>query len=267
MKRYLAPSEVAKATIDAGVIKSKLSITRMIILGILAGAYISFGGYGAIVITQTLGNIDAGLSRFMGAFVFPVGLMLVVIAGGELFTGNNLMTLALLDRKITLRSMLRNWFFVYFANFLGAVLLAYGIYKADIMINDTLKTALNIGILKMSFSFEVAVIRGILCNIVVVLAVWMGAAAQDISSRILATWFPIMLFVLTGLEHSIANMFFLVLGKFLGLDASWLDIWIRNIIPVTIGNIIGGAIIIPFMYYYTYILPAKSSSLNNKEEQ
>lgn len=264
MRRYLAPSEVAKATIDAGIIKSKLSLIRMIILGVLAGAYIGFGGYGAVVITQTLGNIDAGLSRFMGAFVFPIGLMFVVIAGGELFTGNNLMTLALLDRKITLRSMLRNWFVVYFSNFLGVLLLCYGIYRGNLMINDTLKTTLNTALLKMSFSFEVAVIRGILCNILVVLAVWMGAAAQDIISRIFATWFPIMLFVLTGLEHCIANMFFLVLGKFLGLEASWIDIWIRNLIPVTIGNIIGGAIIIPFMYYFTYIHPAKSS---NKEEQ
>lgn len=260
-KRFLAPSEVAKATIKAGVTKANLSITRMMLLGILAGVFIGFGGFGDIIVMQTLSNIDVGIMRFMGAFVFPVGLMLVVIAGAELFTGNNLMTLALFDRKITVKGLLRNWSFVYLGNFIGSALLALAIVYSGLLENDALDLALRIGAVKTTFSFGVAFTRAILCNIIVVIAVWLGAAAQDIASRILATWFPIMLFVISGYEHSIANMFFFSLAKFAGLDISWLDIWTKNLIPVTLGNIVGGAILIPGIYYITYVLPAKNTNM------
>lgn len=256
-KMYLAPSEVAKATIKAGETKANLSITRMLLLGIMAGAFIGFGAFGDIIVMQTLGNIDVGIMRFLGAFVFPVGLMLVVIAGAELFTGNNLMTLALFDRKITLKSMLKNWFFVYAGNFIGSVLVAIAIKYSNLLQGDALKLALSIGEGKLALTLSETFIRAILCNIVVVLAVWMGAAARDITSRIFASWFPIMLFVVSGYEHSIANMFFLSLAKFSGLTSSWTKIWYNNLVPVTLGNIVGGAIIVPVVYYIVYILPAK----------
>ncbi|WP_202709326.1 formate/nitrite transporter family protein [Sporosalibacterium faouarense] len=256
-KRYLAPSEVAEYTIIAGETKAKLSIVRTLLLAIMAGIFIGLGAYGDIIVMQSLSNIDIGLMKFLGAFVFPVGLMLVVIAGAELFTGNNLMTLALASKKITLKQLLRNWFLVYLGNFIGSIILAWSISYSNLLQENALNLAIKISESKLSLTFGEAFIRAILCNFIVVLAVWMGTAARDITSRILATWFPIMLFVLSGYEHSIANMFFLSLGKFSGITNSWLEIWYNNLIPVTLGNIVGGAIIVPGVYYITYILPAK----------
>ncbi len=256
-KRYLAPSEVAQAIIISAETKASLSITRMLILGIMAGVYVGFGGYGSIVVMQTLGNIDPGLMKFFAGFVFPVGLMLVVFSGSELFTGNNLMTMALMDKKITLAKMLRNWFFVYVGNFIGSIILAYIIHKTQLVNKNILALTLEIGHAKTSLSFQAAFLRGILCNILVVLAVWTATASLDIVSRILSIWFPVMLFILSSFEHSIANMFLLPLAKFSGLATTWSHIWISNLIPVTLGNIVGGGIIIPVAYYVTYILPAK----------
>jgi len=227
------------------------------LLGILAGLFIGFGGFGSIIAMQTLKNVDLGIMKLVGAAVFPIGIILVVVAGAELFTGNNLMTLALIDKKITYRRMFRNWILVYFSNFIGALLLAILIDQAQLLSNDALSLTLSIGEGKTSLSFQVALLRGILCNIIVVLAVWMGAAAQDITSRLFAVWFPIMLFVLSGYEHCVANMFYIPLAKFSGLNVSWTEMWVSNLIPVTIGNIIGGAIFIPIIYYITYIAPTK----------
>lgn len=256
-KRFLAPSEVAKATIISAETKASLSTIRMLILGIMAGIYIGYGGFANIVVSQTLGNIDAGLAKFLGASVFPTGLILVVITGSELFTGNNLMTMAVMDKKITIKGLLRNWVVVYIGNLIGSILLAYTISKAQLVNENIVNSALNIGIAKTSLTFKAAFLKGIFCNILVVLAVWSSSAAQDIASRVLAIWFPIMLFVLSGFEHSVANMFFLPFAKYLGLAISWMDIWTSNLIPVTLGNIVGGGLIIPTVYYIAYILPAK----------
>lgn len=258
-KRYLAPSEVAQAIIVSAETKASLSITRILILGIMAGAYVGFGGYAYIVAMQTLGNIDAGLMRFFGAAVFPVGLMLVIFSGSELFTGNNLMTMGLMDRKITLTGMLRNWLFVYIGNFIGSVILAYIVHKSQLVNENILAKTLDVGLAKTSLSFQAAFLRGILCNILVVLAVWTAAASKDIASKIFSMWFPVMLFVLSGFEHSVANMFIIPLAKFSGLAITWNHIWTTNLIPVTLGNIVGGGIIIPVAYYITLILPAKKN--------
>lgn len=256
-KRYLAPSEVAQAIIFSAETKANLSIPRMLILGTMAGMSIGLGAFGNIIITQTISNIDVGLAKFLGAFVFPVGLMLVIFTGSELFTGNNLMTMALLDRKITLTKMLKNWFFVYLGNFIGSIFLASLLYYSGLVKENVLSTAHNIGLAKVSLNFHTAFIRGFLCNILVVLAVWSSAAAIDIGSRVLAIWFPIMLFVLCGFEHSVANMFYLPLAMFSGLPITWNIIWSSNLIPVTLGNIASGGIFIPFVYYTAYITPAK----------
>ncbi|WP_352418635.1 formate/nitrite transporter family protein [Proteiniborus sp.] len=258
-KKYLAPSEITKAIIFSAETKANLSITRMLILGVMAGVYVGFGGFAYIVVIQTLGNVDIGLAKLLGASVFPVGLMLVVFSGSELFTGNNLMTLALMDKKITLAGMLRNWIFVYLGNFIGSIALAYIIYNSQLVTKDLLLSTLNVGLAKTSISFQTAFLRGILCNILVVLAVWSATASLDIGSRVLSIWFPIMLFVLSGFEHCIANMFFLPLAKFSGLAISWSNIWVLNLIPVSLGNIVGGAIIIPVVYYISYVLPERKS--------
>lgn len=256
-KRYLAPSEVAKAIIISAETKASLSITRMLILGIMAGMLIGFGAFANIVVTQTISNIDVGLSKFLGASVFPVGLMLVVFSGSELFTGNNLMTMALVDGKISFPKMIKNWFFVYLGNFIGSVALAYIVYKSGLVSGNVLITTQNTGLAKISLDFQAAFIRGFLCNILVVLGVWSAAAATDIGSKVLSLWFPVMLFVLGGFEHSVANMFYLPLAMFSGLSTNWSSIWLSNLIPVTLGNITSGGIFIPFAYYITYVLPTK----------
>lgn len=254
-KHMLNPNEIVKATINAAINKAKLSSLQMILLGIFAGVFIGFGAHANITVTQTLGSFDVGVAKFMGAAVFPVGLMLVLIAGAELFTGNNLMTLALMDRKITVSKLLKNWSLVYIGNFLGSILLAYVIVKSGLYKDgsDIASKAINLSEAKVNLSTQAAVLRAILCNIIVVLAVWLSSASNNVIGKLFAIWFPIMLFVLSGFEHSVANMFFVPIGKFLGANITWSQIWIDNLIPVTIGNIIGGAIIIPGVYYLIYV--------------
>ncbi|MDD4833284.1 MAG: formate/nitrite transporter family protein [Lutispora sp.] len=256
-KRLLTPKEIAQATIDAGAGKAKLSIMQMLILGMFAGAFIGFGGQGAITISQTYASIDVGMSKFLFAAAFPVGLMLVVICGAELFTGNNLMVLGCLNCNYKVKDLLRNWGFVYLANFIGSVILAYLVAKSGLMTGAAAEKAIGIANAKVAIPFGAAIIRGILCNILVVLAVWMATGARDIIGKIFSCWFPIMLFVLCGFEHSVANMYFAPLGMFLGAPISWGQIWMNNLIPVTIGNLIGGALIVPLSYFNAYIKTPK----------
>lgn len=254
-KRILTPKEIALAVCDSGVSKAKLSIAQMLVLGIFAGAFIGFGAQGAITIGQTLTKIDPGLQKFAFAGAFPVGLMLVVICGAELFTGNNLMTLGCIDCHYKISDVLRNWFFVYIANFIGSVVLAILVANSGLMAAGTPAADLAVGIAikKVAIGFGPAVIRGILCNMLVVLAVWMATGAGDVIGKIFSCWFPIMLFVLCGYEHSVANMYFIPLGKFIGAPITWGQIWMNNLIPVTIGNIIGGALVVPMVYYVAYV--------------
>jgi len=256
-KNFLSPLEIAESTIATGVKKANLSLVQMILLGFFAGVFISFGANADIIIMQTFKNIDLGLMKFLGAAVFPVGLMLVIIAGAELFTGNNLMTLALFDKKITLAQLLKNWFFVYMGNFLGSIFLAYIVAASGLLTGPAADTAINIAKAKLSLDFADAFLRGIGCNMLVVLAVWLATSAQDITSKIFSCWFPIMLFVLSGFEHSVANMYFLPIARFLGLEITWRQIWAGSLIPVTLGNIAGGAVLVPAVYYLCYILPER----------
>lgn len=262
-KKMLTPGEVAQETINAGIKKANLSSLQMILLGIFAGMFIGFGAHVDITVIQTLGKFDVGVAKFLGAAVFPVGLMLVLMAGAELFTGNNLMTLALMDKKITVGQMLKNWSLVYIGNFIGSIVLVLvisktGLYKPESAIA---MKAIGIAEAKVGLSFGAAFFRAILCNIIVVLAVWFATASKDIIGKIFAVWFPIMMFVASGFEHSIANMFFIPLGKLLGGSFTWTQIWTANLIPVTLGNIIGGAVIVPVVYYICYIVPAKKEEL------
>lgn len=251
-KRFLTPEEVANATINIGIKKANLDKSSCIGLGILAGVFIGLGGAGNILVSQTLSNIDAGLARLAGAAVFPVGLMLVVICGAELFTGNNLMTLAAINKKITVSQLFRNWSLVYISNLIGSVLLALAIFYSGVFTGDASNKAILIAESKAALTISETLIRGILCNVIVVLAVWMSTAAQDIISKIFACWFPIMLFVLCGFEHSVANMFFMPMGMLLGANITMGQLAV-NLIIVTIGNIIGGAILIPYIYNKIFI--------------
>ena len=279
-KSFLTPKEIAQATINSGVAKSQLTIPKMLLLGIFAGIFIAFGGFASQMISHSIDSV--GVAKFAGAAVFPVGLMFVVMGGAELFTGNNLMAVALLDRKIKIQGMLKNWLFVYIGNLIGSVIFAVMIYGSGLLNTSSMKlgaVAVNGAYQRITMGFGPAIIRGILCNITVVLAVWLATSAKDIVSKIWACWFPIMLFVLSGFDHSVANMYFLALGvlskgqyqskvtelynvsadQLSGLN--WGTMWTGNLIPVTIGNIIGGAVLVATVYWFAYV---RDSSKNVK---
>lgn len=246
-------SEIYSSIRQISIKKANLSILQMLSLSILAGIYIALGAIGAIT---ALANVQGGIGKFMGAAIFPVGLMLVIIAGAELFTGNNLMTIGWLNKDINTSQLSKNWFWVYVGNFIGSLLMVYSISMAGILKGGFSEKAISIAIGKVELishiGFSGLIVKAALCNILVVLAVWIAASTNNFTGKILACWFPIMLFVFSGFEHSIANIFFIFAGKLAGADITITQIFMNNIIPVTIGNIIGGAIIIPVFYHVVY---------------
>ncbi len=281
MDNFFSPKETAESFDNISINKAKNTSGTLFILGILAGVYIAFAGFASQTISYTIDN--PGVAKFASGAVFPVGLILVVIAGAELFTGNNLMIIGVMDKKISFNELLRNWIIVYTANFIGSVLFAYLVSRSGLF--DSSNGYLGITIIrtaigKVSLPFRQALIRGILCNIMVVLAVWMATAAKDVVSKIFAIWFPIMLFVMSGFEHSIANMYFIPAGIFAKSNTAYLNGGqfeaaslsrlnigglFSNLIPVTLGNIIGGAIVIGLAYWYVYrYTPSKAVNKQNK---
>lgn len=247
-------------------------MSKLILLGILAGLYIGFGSHLYTVVTHDISKyLGMGLSKFMGGSVFSVGLVLVVLAGAELFTGNSLMSISLFRRKITWFDLARNWSVVFSANFAGSILLVVivyfgGLYKMGDFGVGTY--ALNIAVAKVNLGFLEAFLRGIACNILVVLAVWLAISGKDLVSKIAGIYFPIMAFVASGFEHSIANMYFIPMGLLLkgnaqvlsagglghGVESlTWSSFLINNLLPVTLGNIVGGAIFIGGIYYFVYL--------------
>ena len=249
------PAKIAELVENIGVKKAVLPATPTITLGLLAGAYISFGAmFYTLVMTDP--NLGLGPSRLIGGIAFSLGLVLVVVGGAELFTGNNLIVMAWADRKVSTIQLLRNWSLVYIANLIGAVGSAILIYLSGVLsINSdaVAETALNIAITKINIDPFQAFIRGILCNALVCLAVWLCIAAHDVASKILAIVFPISAFVALGFEHSIANMYFIPLGMLISHGEIGLSDFLTNLIPVTIGNIIGGGLFVAFVYWVIYI--------------
>lgn len=248
-----SPAEITEIWINNGIKKANLSVGKMLVLGMLAGAYIGFGANVFVLATAAGGDpFQSMVAKLIGAALFPVGLMMVILCGAELFTGNNLLTLALMDKKITAGKMLKNWVIVYIGNLIGSVLLAFVLAKSGLFADAAGERAMAIAASKTSIPFMPAVLRGIGCNVLVVLACWLQAGAKDMIGKIFAIWFPIMMFVFAGFEHSVANMTYIPLGIFLGADVSWGAFFLANLLPVTIGNLIGGAVVIPFAYYYAY---------------
>ncbi len=260
-KRFLAPKEIANAMVNVGVGKANLPTLSMFLLGILAGAFIGFGGLGNTIASQTFAAIDPGVAKLLGAAVFPVGLILVVVCGAELFTGNNLMTLAVMNKKITGGQLAKNWCVVWIGNLVGSVALALMLYYGGVLGGDAGTKAIAIAESKATLDIAAMILRGALCNILVVLAVWMATSAQDIISKLFAVWFPIMLFVLCGFEHSVANMYFIPMGMLLGAKVTIAQC-ATNLICVTIGNMIGGALIIPIIYYVVYLAADEKKASN-----
>lgn len=276
----LLPPAMAQKAEDAGVAKANLGIWRMFALAVLAGAFIAMGAvFATTVTTGGSGALPFGLVKLAGGLVFCLGLILVVVAGAELFTGNNLIVMAWAGGKVSTRQLLRNWIVVYLGNFVGSVLTAVGMFLSGqySFANGAVGlNALNIANAKVNLGFGQAIVLGIFCNALVCLAVWLCMSARTTTDRILAIIFPITAFVAAGFEHSIANMYFIPVGLFIkdganspfwggGLDfvaadyanLTWGNFLLANLLPVTIGNIIGGAVMVGLVYWFIYLRPLR----------
>jgi len=268
-----APKTIAETVAQTvGVAKATSPWLTVFVLGILAGAYIGFGGLLSTTVTFDMAaKWGIGFTKILGGAAFSVGLMLVVIAGAELFTGNNLMVSSVMMKEITFSTMVKRWGIVFLANFIGSIIIALVFYFSGLW-----KTgdgalgaaAVKIAYNKVALSFGEALWRGIGCNWLVCLAVWMALAARQIIGKIFAIFFPIMAFVAIGFEHSVANMYFIPTGILLmngagftsvpGVDPNilgWINFLWRNLLPVTIGNIIGGAVFVGMSYWGAYLRP------------
>ena len=246
---FLSPLEMSKAISDIGEKKVNETIFELFIFGVLAGIYIAFGAAVATAVSSG-GTLDPGLTKFLAGSVFSVGLVLVLILGSELFTGNILMTIGLIYQKYSFGKVLLNWVVVYFGNLLGSLIIAWLVYNSGLLVHLGSMTsigtvAVKIAETKLQLSFTEALCRGILCNMLVCLAVIMCTGSRTIGGKIAGIYFPIMTFVASGYEHSVANMYFLPVGLMVkGEFFSGFFTLFNNLIPVTIGNIIGGLLIV-----------------------
>ena len=275
---FLSPPEIADLTVSIGVRKANLSTSAKFFLGILAGAFIAFGAQAANLVTHTI--TDTASAKFTAGLIFPAGLIMVIMAGAELFTGNCLMIVSMAERRITFAKLLLSWLIVYLGNFAGSLIVAWLVslsgqwnLTGGFLGGLTIKAAAG----KISLSFTEALTLGILCNWLVCLAVWMSFGAKDGVSKAVCIFFPIWVFVASGFEHSIANMYYIPAGiiaksnplyvsKALELGASqagidslnYVSMFTRNLIPVTIGNIIGGCMFVGLAYWFIYLRGKKS---------
>ena len=244
------PAEIAALIETAGVAKAALPLHRLATLAILAGAFI---GFGSAFWCIAMAGIDPGFgpARVLGGAVFALGLILVIVGGAELFTGNALMVMAAVDRRVTLGSLLRNWGTVYAGNLIGAVGLALAFGFSGLLDGPMGETAARAAAAKASLSPLEAFVRGALCNALVCLAVWLSFAARTATDKILAVLWPVAGFVAIGLEHSVANMFLFPAGLWAGASAPLSGV-ISNLFWVTLGNIVGGAGGVALAYRYAY---------------
>lgn len=250
-----SPKQIAELVKNVGIKKANLPTLQTITLGILAGAFIAFGAmFYTVVITDS--NLGFGPTRFLGGVAFSLGLILVVVAGAELFTGNNLIAIAWAERKITNRQLLRNWLLVYIANLIGSLGSAWFVYLSGTLEagnGAVAATAMTIAETKVTLSNLQLFIRGVLCNALVCLAVWLCFAAHSVAGKIMAVIFPIAAFVALGFEHSVANMYLISIAVLQDdTVVSWWDL-VWNLLPVTAGNIIGGSILVALVYWLCYL--------------
>ena len=266
----LTPQQIVSANIRASAGKTQLPLLRMVLLGIFAGIFIACGASASSVAMHAVPNV--GLARLVAGCIFPVGLMMIVFVGGELFTGDCLMIMGCLHGSYSLWSMLQVLTVVFFSNFLGAALLAalvssssqFG-FSGGLLGAFTIKVALG----KVTMSFSSAFVSGILCNLFVCIAVLMAAAAKDIAGKVWAIFFPIMAFVVSGYERCVANMYYIPAGIFAAANdtyvqaamyqygyseaqlesLNWMNFLVKNLIPVTLGNIVGGMVLVGLPLY------------------
>ena len=252
------PKEVIEIVSTLAQNKAAYKVSKTLILAFLAGAYIAFGGLLAIIVgggSPGLAASNPGIAKFLFGAMFPIGLILVVVLGAELFTGNNAYFIPnVLNKKQGVSVVLKNWVLVYFGNFLGAVFVAFFITHLTHIVSDSpfIDAVNNLAVSKTSHTFLVTFLKGVGANWLVCLAVWQGMAAKDTTGKILAIWLPVMAFVAMGLEHSIANMYFIPLAIFEGANITWADFITNNLIPATISNIVGGVIFVEMPYGYLF---------------
>jgi formate/nitrite transporter len=287
----LLPQEMATRAEYLGVRKAEMPFIKMFMLSVLAGAFISLGALfattvsaGSMAITAASGEVVSstglpyGVTRLLAGLVFSLGLILVVVGGAELFTGNNLIVMAWASGKVTAGALLRNWVIVYAGNFVGAIgtaVLMFFTRQYTFGANSIGITALKTGVAKCDLTFIQAIALGILCNALVCMAVWLTFSARSTVDKIAAIVFPITAFVAAGFEHSIANMYFIPYALFIKMfDAdfiamvadkvpnldklTWQAFWINNLLPVTIGNIIGGAVLVAAVYWAIFLRSSNS---------
>ncbi len=256
-----SPAEIATRYESAGTAKSEAPFLKTFLLGILAGSYIALGGLGSQIASCFATNPSS--ARVISSVVFPIGLFMVLIGGAELFTGNCLITIPVLSGKAKVSGMLKNWVIVYFGNMVGALFIAAVAAFSHIYSfgDSALATSVvSTAVTKSSISFTDGLLRGILCNVLVCMAVWCSFAADELAGKVFALWLPVMLFIICGFEHCVANMYFIPAGMLAsalyGIPADNLTLFnyfVTNLIPVTIGNIIGGGICIGATYYAVYL--------------
>lgn len=249
-----SPREIAGRVKEFCVVKAQLPLLSLAMLGMLAGAFI---GLGALMFTLVASDSGLGFaaSRLAGGVGFSLGLVLVTVAGAELFTGNNLLAMGWADGCVRTRQVLRNWLVVCIANFVGAAGLALLVWlsgHADMNGGAVGRTAVRIAMAKTQLPIAEAFFRGVLCNVLVCMAVWMALAGRNVTDKVVAIVFPVTAFVAAGFEHSIANMYFLPLAMLLGAPIGAAEM-ARNLVPVIAGNLMGGSVLVALVYYVIYI--------------
>jgi len=274
-KNFLTPAETANSFIGIGEYKAKMPKNKVLVSAFLAGAYIAFAAQLLTTVTQDMSGIfGVGFTSFIGGSVFGIALVLVLVAGSDLFTGNTMLSMAWLNGNLGTKQVLRNWSWVYIGNFIGALFLVWLIYSADMWSGHggaVGAKAVALAYKKTHLSFGEAFIRGMACNWLVCLAVILVASAQDTVSKIVAAWFPVMAFIASGFEHCVANMYIIPAGITASLDPTIASVvtsahptWdlatlntssfvFGNLIPVTLGNIFSGAILVGGIYWYLYV--------------
>lgn len=251
--RDLYPAEIFAAALEKACTKAAMPWRTMWVLALLGGAHISFGCMAYLRIVSGVPAEWHGLAAFLGAAVFPIGLVAIALCGGELLTGNMMfMTVARLQQRISSFALARNWFWLTLGNLLGALAVAYFLgHYAGLTEGKVQAATIAAAQAKVNMDFGAALVSAIGCNWLVCLGVWLSLSAQNTAGRIMAIWFPVMIFVLIGFQHVVANMFIIPAGIWAGADITWADFG-RNMLPVFLGNAIGGGVFVGGAYWLVY---------------
>lgn len=251
VKVYLTNAEMTEKVVELGEKKGHYSFSKTLLLGFMGGLYIALSALGNLIANFYISN---GMGKFIGAAVFPTGLMLVVLVGGSLFTGDCLAFLALTEGKVEKKTYVKNLVAVWLGNLLGSLFIVYITYfggnYSDI---NFAKMVQDVAEHKVHLAFGEAIASGFLCNILVAIGVWFALGAKDMSGKIAAIWFPIMLFILGGFQHVVANMYYVNIGNLLSGYTFEISALLKHFTAVTIGNFLSGAIFLPLVYKKLYL--------------